>query len=194
MVAATLSKFWPEVEWTGESSIHCSWATSCNLPLDFNNKKKVLKLFDHTKMGEKIYRMLVAKFPEAEWLLTAQEFHKLFMADAARFLAGLGSLETPAKLTNPSTGNKFHRMTLFKEYVGGFRFWLTSISDGWTNFGFRFRWEGLEGNEEENVREDASERIRIAEEEYVSVENQIMEVSEPPMQVVEEFEAELVKL
>lgn len=189
----TLSKEFPDVEWTGSSDIHVSWAVQTNLPISFDNKSKLLKLFDHVKMGEKIFRMLLGKFPQAEFLLGTDEFHKLFMADAARFLSGLGSLETPNKLKNPVTGNKFHRIALLKDFVGGFRFWLEPQYSG-INFGFRFRWEGLLDNEEENVREDARERVRLAEEEYVTVEKTIMDIAEPPKEAVAAFEAELEKL
>lgn len=193
-IQTTLSAAFPAVQWTGGSGIHLSVASETVLSVDFANKAAVLKMFDTASVGRVIHKLFVARFPHVEWLMGSEEFHKLFMADMARFLNGLPSLETPSRLTNKVTGNKFHRMALFHDFVGGFRSWLYELGPDNTAMGFRFRWERLEGGEEENVREDARERIRVAEEEYVQVELTFMEVAEPPKAAVHEVELQLEKL
>lgn len=192
-IQTTLSAAFPKVAWTGGSGIHVSWATETMLAVDFYNEAAVLKMFEVANLGRVIHKLLVGKFPDAEWLIGSEEFHKLFMADMARFLKGLPSLETPSRLTNPHTGNKFHKVALYHDFVGGFRSWLYDCGDS-TNMGFRFRWESLESNEEENVREDARERVRVAEEEYEVIEKFIIETAEPPQQKVQQLEAQLEKL
>lgn len=192
-VQTTLSAAFPAVAWTGGSGIHVSYATETHLSVDFEDPKTVLKMLEAASVGRVIHKLLVGKFPLVEWLMGSEEFHKLFMADMARFLSGLPSLETPSRLTNKCTGNKFHRVALFNDFVGGFRSWLFSSGDG-CMMGFRFRWERLEGDEEENVREDARERVRVAEEEYVQVEMTIMDVAEPPKVKLKTMELELEKL
>lgn len=197
MYASIMSQHFPQAEWTGESDIHVSHARQGYLPVPFHEAKLLLKYFDKAKIGGTIWRQLYAMFPETEWLLDSDEFHKLIMADLARFLAGLGPLETPHKLRNPVTGNRFHRMSLFKENVGGCRFWLEPSAGERVLFGFRFRfrWESIKSaDEEENVREDARERIRIAAEEYVKVENTIMDVAEPPQEQMHMIEQAIMEM
>lgn len=195
MYASIMSQHFPQVEWTGESGIHVSYAAQAILPIPFHEAKTLLKVLDKAKIGGTLWRRFYSMFPETEWLLDSDEFHKLLMADMARFLAGLGPLETPHKLRNPVTGNRFHRMALFKENVGGCRFWLEPTMGERTMFGFRFRWESLKSaDEEENVREDARERIRIAAEEYQKVENTIMDVAEPPQDQLHMIEQVLMEM
>lgn len=190
-----INPHFPEVAWTGESEIHVSLAAQGPIPLPFHAAKTILKAFDKAKIGGVLWRMFYAKFPDTEWLMDSDEFHKLLMADCARFLAGMGPLETPHKLRNPVTGNRFHRMALFKEMVGGCRFWLEPSMGDNVIFGYRFRWEALtSADEEENVREDARERIRLAAEEYVKVENTIMEVAEPPAEQIAKIENAIMLL
>lgn len=194
-ISTTLSAAFPAVQWTGGSGIHVSVASETVLSVDFDNKAAVLKMFDTANIGRMIHKMFVQRFPNVEWLIGSEEFHKLFMADMARFLSGLPSLETPARLTNPVTGNKFHKVALYNDFVGGFRSWLYPCGQDNTNMGFRFRWERMvSDDEEENVREDARERIRVATEEYEQVELTLMEVAEPPQTQVHAIEMELEKL
>lgn len=194
-IHTTLSAAFPAVQWTGGSGIHVSVASETVLSVCFDNKPAVLKMFDSASIGRVIHKLFVARFPNVEWLMGSEEFHKLFMADMARFLSGLNSLETPSRLTNPCTGNKFHRVALYNDFVGGFRSWLHPCGEGSTNMGFRFRWESmLKDGEEENVREDARERIRVAAEEYEQVELTILEVAEPPSNAIHAIEMELEKL
>lgn len=194
-IHTTLSAAFPVVQWTGGSGIHVSVASETVLSVCFDNKPAVLKMFDSASIGRVIHKLFVARFPNVEWLMGSEEFHKLFMADMARFLSGLNSLETPSRLTNPCTGNKFHRVALYNDFVGGFRSWLHPCGEGSTGMGFRFRWESmLKDGEEENVREDARERIRVAAEEYEQVELTILEVAEPPSNAIHAIEMELEKL
>lgn len=181
------SAMFPDAKWTGGSHIHVSFARDWFIGLDSKDYKLILSMLKKHDVGWSIWRLLNKNFDKFVWLITGEEFVNLFLVDCYRHLKGKPDSESPNKLKNPVTGNRFHHIALIDDYVGGVRFWCDSYIPGQTNLGFRFRIERTKEVEEE-TRRRARERAVEANEEIEIVLDDIMEVKEPTKELTAEVE------
>lgn len=174
----------PEVDWTGGSNIHRSFASGMQLPQI--PPKEIIVLLRKAKIAGHIFRLLQSKFASfEEWLFDEALFEQYLLVDCWRHMNNQPDSESRQKLKNPVTGNRFHRMALVNGLVGGIRFWCDPNPQGYI-FGYRFRIEAQ--NEEDQKTRDrvADDRERLAEEIEV-LEEVTFDVAEPPKEVVETF-------
>lgn len=179
-----MNDLFPDVGWTGGSDIHVSFAmNTC-----FGSPPEplvILKILSQKNAGPTIWRMLNKKFGKFEWLMTGEEFTSVFMVDCNNHLYGQGDSASRKKLTNPMTGNRFHRIALLGDTVGGVRFWC-DMEGPYLNIGFRFRIERQDEEEEETrrrAREEVFEALGAAEEVMAS----LLEIGEPPKEKTTEI-------
>lgn len=152
----------PSAQFTGGSSIHASLARNVQMQAPWDQPRLILKSLKHADFPGMIYRLLIKSFPGMEWLMTDEDFSNLLLVDFHRLLEGQGTQETEFRLTNPTTGNKFHRITLIpdQDIVGGIRVWLMPAGDNLVHIGFRFRMESLYGEgEHKKVRQKAATQV-----------------------------------
>jgi hypothetical protein len=155
---AYASAVFPDAVWTGGSDIHASIARGGLVPsTDLN---LILKSMVANGFFGYIQRVMNKHCPGMEWIISPEDFENLLLLDSHRLAHGQETLETKARLRNPSTGNYFHRVTILedKNIVGGVRVWLDPVSDG-TQVGFRYRLERIIPEGEE-TQEEAAQRIR----------------------------------
>ncbi len=177
------STIFPKAVWTGGSSIHASIAAGANVPLPFSEPRKVMAAMYAANFGGYIQRIIMKACPDMEWLMSSDSFQDLLMVDFYRFLHGLSSIHTDKKLTNPKTGNTFHRVAMLEEQgiVGGVRVWIMSVGEDEVHIGFRFRLEQLDSSPVK-VRGKAlalTEEVEpeaITLKEYVSKETEVPQV------------------
>ncbi len=172
-----ISLTFPGVPWTGGSNIHKSLAGGLN-GLDLENTRRIMNMLLKDQVGSQIWEKLQQHFAKCEWLVSEEEFVALFLNDVYRWLKGGKSSKSPKMLRNPQTGNRFHRVALHGDIVGGVRFWAGwGIGNG-HDLGFRFRLEKLAKKEEEEtrrtIRESAVEAVQAVEEMIVE-----LAISEP---------------
>lgn len=169
-------KMFPNVAWTGGSSIHVSKAAEWGVNIPFSDKAALMQYLNVHQHSKQILSYFQKTFKEFDWMLTPEDFYSLFMADMYRWLKEQPSTISSKMIENPSTGNIFHVIGRTDKIQGGPRFWAYG-SGSRTTFGFRFRI--VETDEEE---EDTRERIRIScEEAQVSLEEmtQTIDIQEP---------------
>lgn len=194
-VITKASQYFPHINWNGQSEIRVSVYRSTTLPFSKSDWQKVLALVAKQNAGIKIYKDITTRFQGIEWLITADEFNTIFLVDVYRHLKGMPDYESPSKLLNPATGNRFHRFGLIGTLVGGIRFWCDgygsndyddeSDSGKGLDFGFRFRIEDQD-EDEESTRIRAREIVEEAQAQIEMVMDSFMEVAEPtPSQTVQ---------
>jgi hypothetical protein len=155
---AYASAVFPDAVWTGGSDIHASVARGGLVPsADMN---LILKSMVANGFFGYIQRVMNKHCPGMEWIISPEDFENLLLLDCHRLAHGQETLETKARLRNPSTGNYFHRVTILedKNIVGGVRVWLEPVFGG-TQVGFRYRLERIIPEGEE-TQEEAAQRIR----------------------------------
>jgi hypothetical protein len=171
---AKASEVFPKGVWTGQSNIHVSVARHGEAPLPWSNKRLIMKSLLETHFVGSIQRLIMKMCPNMEWLMEPEDFENLLLVDFHRLLHGQSTLETKARLTNPSTGNKFHRITLLpqEDIVGGIRVWIIPIGSNDIQIGFRYRMESLVGESEHaKVRQKAMQQV-------IEVNDQMIEIKE----------------
>lgn len=184
-----IKSVFPNVEWTGESHIHCSFARGVSLPPVSN--PAVISMLQRAKIGRNIWNMLQKLFPNMEWIITGEDFENFLLVDCWRHLHGLGDSDSDKKLTNPSTGNRFHRIALGQNLVGGIRFWCDRYSEESSpSFGFRFRVQ-MQDEEDDKTRTRTRATCEAMEEAMNPITAEIVQLAEPPKEVVTEFIATL---
>lgn len=175
-----LSSLFPLVTWTGGSDIHVSVYRSKAIAIPFDNRPAILYALSKHDVGGQIYDFLVNSMGSFEWLLERDTFAKLFLVDIDLQLRGLPTSVSPDRITNPNTGNLFHRIAVQSPYVGAVRFWAEKYH-GATDIGFRFRIvKLLDDGEEVDVRAEARVREAQVLVDMESVEETILDVKEPP--------------
>ena len=150
-----IEALFPSTHWTGGSGIHKSLAQGYDL--DSDESRKIMKELLNDEVGYKIWDILHANFGACEWLVDKEEFNAIFMQDVYGHIQGKGSSISPKMLKNPTTGNKFHRIALIGDIVGGVRYWMYHDSV-W----FRFRLEAQKESEEKTrktIKNTAEEAI-----------------------------------
>lgn len=159
-----VSSVFPQAEWTGGSSIHVSIARSAEVPMAFDEPRKIMAEMLHQNFGGYVYRTIVKYCPDMEWLMPVEEFQSLLMVDFYRMLHGQGAIHTEKRLKNPKTGNVFHRVTLMEQHalVGGIRVWIMPGNVDTISIGWRFRLEG-QNTESVNIRAKAVELTKALE-------------------------------
>lgn len=168
------SKLFPNVAWTGGSSIHVSFYRSSSMK-DMGDDE-ALKTLYYGQVGRTIWSLLQDKFGACEFILSRTEFVNLFLVDAVRHLKGQGDSYSPKKLKNPNTGNVFHRIAFLEDIMGGIRFWCDRHHGG-IEVGFRFRIE--KKKDEETQRLKTRQVVDAAQIEVQEIIKQI-EIAEPP--------------
>ena len=183
-IYSSLSSIFPGVQWMGSSSIHVSVYRVGTIQPPFQNRAEILYSLKQHDVGGQIYDFLVNSMGKFEWLLERETFANLFLVDIDLKLRGLPTSVSPDRVENPATGNLFHRIAVMSPYVGAVRFWAENFGVG-TNIGFRFRIvKLLSDGEEVDVRAEAREREAKVIMDMEAVEETIMEVKEPPQQVL----------
>lgn len=180
------TEVFPNAQWTGGSAIHASIARSGEAPLDFSKSRLVMKSLKESDVPAMVERVIRKNCPEMEWLMTSEDFSNLLLVDFYRLLKGQATMETKARLTNPTTGNKFHRISLVPEhdFVGGVRVWLMPMYNDYLQIGFRFRLESLYGeSEHKKVRQKASEQVLELADDIKEISTVIEEELEPAVMV-----------
>lgn len=133
----------PSVVWHGLSNIHVSvyqnQAVKASPPV-------VFKALYQTKYATKVYRFLMHRFGNFEWLLSQAQFEDRCYVDFWNHSKGLGDSQHDSKLVNPVTKNVFHRVAVGNGLVCGVRFWLEPSDEDpkLCMLGFRFRIQALE--------------------------------------------------
>jgi hypothetical protein len=187
MFSTVASKAFPNVDWLGNSDIHVSVAFSATLPL--GDSKAVIAILEKAGVASNIYRHLNKKFEGLTWLLEPAEFDAVFMVDCYNHLRGKSDSRSPNKLKNPMTGNYFHRIALKDDLVCGIRFWCDK---GWgddeVHFGFRFRIQRLDEEEEDTRRRTRDEALEAVEQ-LEQVHDFIFEMEEPPPKAMAQVQA-----
>ncbi len=179
----------PEVKWTGGSHMHRSVAAIDHIPIPFDQPRMILKVLMDKGVGGYIWDSLLRRFSSMEWLIDRQEFNDLFLLDVSHMLEGLGPLGTPGMITNPTTGNRFHRVAVLSPIVGGVRFWVSHYSKKRVQIGYRFRLVVVASDkEEEEAREESKQRSGMLQSATQSLHDSIMEVAEPPKEAVSAVE------
>lgn len=189
----TIEISFPGVPWTGGSGIHRSLAKGGVVYLPPDKHSLIMATLSKYKFGYQVWEFLQKYFSDAEFLVSADEFVNFAMVEYSRHLRGLGDLASDQKLTNPITGNKFHRIVLAGTLVGGIRFWAGPYGEG-TLLGFRFRVENQD-EEEEQTRVRMAETLNAIEKEMVDIEEWVFEAEDPPVcetleAIINEFELE----
>lgn len=181
------SHLFPNAEWTGRSEIHVSIAKAETMPLGVDSARPLMAALQEAQVGYKIMSMLARRLPGMEWLMDAESLHSLLMVDCYRLLHGQGTSDTPKRLRNPRTGNRFHRIALMESesIVGGIRVWLTA-GYGQVSFWFRFRIEQQE-NEATHERVKATALVESVQEEFNLITEYVKKEESAPLKVLESF-------
>lgn len=183
-IYSSLSSVFPKVQWTGSSGIHVSVYRDGVINTPFSNRAEILYSLKSHDVGGQVYDFLTNAMPKFEWLLERETFANLFLVDIDLKLRGLPTSVSPDRVENPATGNLFHRIAVMAPYIGAVRFWAENFF-GQTDIGFRFRIVKLLSDDEEvDVRAEAREREAQVIMDMEAVEETIMEVKEPPQQVM----------
>lgn len=185
------NKYFPGVEWHGGSDIHVS--VCWNAAIATSDRKQVLALLEKATVGSRIYRHLNKKFENLVWLISPEEFSAIFMVDCYNHMHSKSDSRSPNKITNPHTGNKFHRIAVLDDLVFGIRFWCDAYGDDEHVLGWRFRIVSQDEEEEETrrrVRETAIEAV----EEHENVLEYIFDVAEPSTKVIDKVEQMIATL
>lgn len=186
MFSHQASKVFPGVSWDGESNIHVSVYKEGSLDFPMSDRAKILYSLNEHDIGGKIFDSLLARFEKFEWLLERDIFAKLFLIDIDLRLQGKPTSVSPNRVMNPATGNLFHRIAVVAPYVGAVRFWAEGFC-GCTTIGYRFRIVKMtDESEEVDVRAEAREREAQVLLDVESAYSAIMEIQEPPKQVMAE--------
>jgi len=169
------SLVFPTAVWTGGSEIHASVAMGGTIDkFKFSEPRKIMAALKSNHFGGYVMRCINKHCPGMEWLMSAQDFEDLLLADFYRFLHGQGAVETQKRLKNPKTGNVFHRVALIEAHkmVGGVRVWLTNLDDEAIHIGFRFRLEA-QTTESTHVRGQAVTLVESLEEETANIKEYV---------------------
>lgn len=162
-----ITSVFPDVPWTGASSIHRSLARGGSLQYGASDHDLLMALLDTYKYWGSVWDHVQKFFGSAEFLLSKDEFSHLTMVDSSRHMRGMGDIDSDQKLLNPNTGNRFHRVALAGDLVIGIRVWCDP-EGGFTHIGFRVRVEALDEDEERT-------RVRMRETmEHVAVEMEVI--------------------
>lgn len=184
-----IKSVFPKVEWTGESSLHCSLARGVSLPPVSN--PAVISMLQRAKVARSIWNMLQKLFPGMEWIINGEEFENFLLVDCWRHLRCLGDSDSDKKLINPSTGNRFHRIAMGQNLVCGIRFWCDRHSESSPPaFGFRFRVQ-MQDEDDDKTRTRTRATCEAMEEAMNPINAEILQLAEPPKEVVQEFAATL---
>lgn len=171
------SSLFPGVVWTGGSEIHASLATSNYLPIDPAEVNLIMHMLAQYKIGSKIWSICQRNFGEMSWEVSEEEFVKLFLVDSRHHLLGEPDSQFGETLVNPVTGNRFHRMALLGDVVGGVRFWADPAEMG-VLVGFRFRCEALDEDANE-VHTRIRRTIEEVETDFEIINEGFFDVKEP---------------
>lgn len=169
------SEVFPGVIWNGRSKIHVSIFIDKVIPGKTPREALIQAYKDN--LGAQVWATLVQHFPTFEWLLTQDDFEARCYVDLFRHSKGKGDTQDPTKLKNPYTGSVFHRVALYKNYVGGIRFWFTDVV-GQQHFGFRFRIQKLDESELK-LRKKVTDQAKSDKEELKEV-LEVLDIKEPP--------------
>lgn len=137
------SGLFPGAVWTGGSGIHASIAWSAVIPLPFDKPRLVMSTLEKVNFGMAVLNQIQNQCPGLEWIVSGTEFQDLMHVDYYRMLHHKGALITKGSLTNPVTGNVFHKVALLEseKIAGGIRVWIGPSSGSTINMGWRFRLE-----------------------------------------------------
>lgn len=168
------SIIFPSAVWTGGSSIHASIAKEGVLPVGSHEPRKFLAVVKHANIIGQIARTIIKNCPSLEWLMSMEDFQSLLMVDLHRMLQGQGAITTDKSLTNPKTGNVFHRVALLEAegIVGGIRVWVHLLTNEACLLGWRFRLE-RQDTETITIREKASNLAKSLEQEFDLIEQYV---------------------
>lgn len=142
------------VGWTGSSQVHVSIYTVQSVCIEQEETNPIVLL------GKAKWRVLEKSFEpfkQAEFLWTPRDLRKLWLHDLAVSALGGKPLAGARKLTNPSTGNQFHRLFLLPDcgngnFVGGIRFWVNHAGGSTIDFSSRIRVESYDPEAEISLR------------------------------------------
>lgn len=165
---AKIEAQFPAVKWYGSSEIHRS--TSRYLSIDTPPRDKigpVLRALHLGQLGPQLYTHLRGLFTGGEWLVKGQDLTHLLMVDFYSHLQGKGPFYTAGRLTNPRTGNRFHKIMIAGEVVAGIRVWADTYDGDYVSLGLRVRLEQLVG--EVATRETTAKDVLDAGEEYHNI-------------------------
>jgi hypothetical protein len=178
----------PDVPWTGGSEIHRSIVIGFSFSGNGKGGMGSLTSAAVDKIPLQIWAGLQEHFHKFEWLLPYKEFRLLLLLDLYMVLNGGSPSTTRKMITNPHTGNKFHRIALSDNLVGAMRLLYDDVSTG--IFAIRFRIVKMtEDGEEESVRREATELSATLSDTMESVlENypEFIDISEPSAEEMEE--------
>lgn len=191
----------PGTQFTGGGAIHASLSDSHSIK-NYDNAT-VIRYLIQNKIGSKIYSVLQENFGKMDFYLSEAEFNALFMIDSVRHLLGHGDSDSvKEKLKNPSTGNVFHQIALYKDLIGGVRFWCDrngehgsfgydaesygKPGDGYITIGFRYRLQRMISKDQamkeiEKTKELVSEYVK----EPVKAFEDLPEIGEPVVETVD---------
>lgn len=158
------SAYFPNVDWHGQSQIHVSVCWDSDMPYTKKEAPIILTRLEKKKVAEGIWGSLQDRFGSMEWLITGEGFKNLFFVDISRHLKGVGDSPSAHKLKNPETGNRFHRIALIGNLVGGVRFWAKGTDSSHVHVGYRFRIEKQNENEEKTRDRAMREQEEIKQE------------------------------
>lgn len=189
----------PHMHWTGASSIHRSHASGTTLSV--SDKKKAAYMVKHTKYGSIITEYIKTKVinglgsnKNIEWLLNDDELRDLVVVDSVHHINGDPDVESRRKLSNPVTGNRFHRLALIDGVVLGVRFWFDEVVDGTYEAGLRIRFELYEPDQEEDIRASVEELRASLGHEIEIITEDLVDVAEPLKDEIHEFEQVAISL
>lgn len=183
---AIIREVYPNVTWTGESDQHLSFYRQ--MPVPTAKAGPLLRALYKYQVPKQIWDLLHKHFGEGEWLMNERQFTKLFFVDVHRKLMGEETFHTSKRIKNPRTGNKFHRMTINKDVIGGIRFWADGYagsdydedgneieSQGHGTVGFRHRFVYVASlAEQDAARAEAAETISTIDEEMEKITEEIL--------------------
>ena len=165
------SEAFPGVTWNGRSKIHVSIFIDKVIP--GNTPREALIQAYKDQLAAKVFATLVNNFPQFEWLIPQSDFEARCFVDMHRHSKGKGDTQDPTKLKNPYTGSVFHRVAIYKDFVGGIRFWFTDVG-GIQHFGFRFRIQAFDESEMK-IRQKATKQAEEDQKELAEILNDIAE-------------------
>lgn len=170
----------PNVHWTGGSEIHRSIAIESKVDFGTTDPKVIAHVLNETGIANFMYKFYIKRFGDAELLLTEVEFKNLVLVDLVRHAKGLPDISSDSKITNPKSGNQFHRIGLLGGLVIAIRVWCDpnpGHAEPLYSVGCRIRVENH--NEEEIIRVRMRETAEQVAQEIEVLHEELFEINEP---------------
>jgi hypothetical protein len=135
-----INQQFPGVPWTGHSDIHLSVGRTAHLDkVEREWSRSLMASLICSNWGTALYDWVDKTFEGLSWFMDRESLASLALYDLYVQSTGGVSIKTKNRLTNPRTGNRFHRIAIKDTTVVGIRFWQEG-----GQVGFRVRLEELD--------------------------------------------------